>query len=127
MADHAVNIAQNRLALTLSVVEAELLEEMTKLSEFALEIFENAMGSVFNEDYEEADRYLTTALERDILNYGYSSYNLDLHYYLGMIAVEDGRKLDAILSYMDMKSIYTYSDEDNKKKLELYKAIREMD
>jgi S1-C subfamily serine protease/cytochrome c-type biogenesis protein CcmH/NrfG len=79
------------------------------------------------EDYDEADRYLTTALERDILNYGYSSYNLDLHYYLGMIAVEDGRKFDAILSYMDMKSIYTYSDEDNKKKLKLYKAIREMD
>ena len=79
------------------------------------------------EDYDEADRYLTTALERDILNYGYSSYNLDLHYYLGMIAVEDGRKFDAILSYMDMKSVYTYSEEDNKKKLKLYKAIREMD
>jgi len=79
------------------------------------------------EDYEEADKYLTMALEQDILNYGYSSYNLDLHYYLGMIAVEDDRKLDAILSYMDMKSVYSYSEEDNKKKLKLYKAIREMD
>jgi S1-C subfamily serine protease/TPR repeat protein len=79
------------------------------------------------EDYEEADKYLTIALEQDILNYGYSSYNLDLHYCLGMIAVEDDRKLDAILSYMDIKSIYSYSEEDNKKKLKLYKAIREMD
>ena len=79
------------------------------------------------EDYEEADKYLTMALEQDILNYGYSSYNLDLHYYLGMIAVDDDRKLDAILSYMDMKSVYSYSEEDNKKKLKLYKAIREMD
>ena len=63
MADHAVNIAQNRLALTLSIVEEELLAEMTKLSEYALEIFENAMGSVFNEDYEEADSVLDLAMK----------------------------------------------------------------
>jgi phosphate uptake regulator len=63
MADHAVNIAQNRLALTLSVVEDELLSEMKKLSEFALDIFENAMGSVFNEDYEEADAVLDMAMK----------------------------------------------------------------
>jgi phosphate uptake regulator len=61
MADHAVNIAQNRLALTLTVVEDELLSEMKKLSDFALDIFENAMIAVFNADYTEADEVLNQA------------------------------------------------------------------
>ncbi len=78
-------------------------------------------------NFDKAKKYLTEALERDILNYGYSSYNLDLHYYMGLIAVEEDRKLDAILSYMEMRSIYTYTEEENRKKLELYKAIKEMD
>ncbi|MFC2092794.1 trypsin-like peptidase domain-containing protein [Bacteroidota bacterium] len=78
-------------------------------------------------DYDKAKKYLTEALERDILSYGYSSYNLDLHYYMGLIAVEEDRKLDAILSYMEMRNIYTYTVEENRKKLELYKAIKEMD
>jgi len=46
---------------------------------------------------------------------------------MGLIAVEEDRKLDAILSYMEMRSIYTYTEEENRKKLELYKAIKEMD
>lgn len=62
MADHAVNIAQNRLALALSVVDEEVLGEMTKLSDFALEIFESAMSSVFDGDYNEADSVLDMAL-----------------------------------------------------------------
>ena len=61
MADHAVNIAQNRLALTLTVVDDELLSELKKLSDFALEVFENAMIAVFNEDYSEADEVLNLA------------------------------------------------------------------
>jgi phosphate uptake regulator len=61
MADHAVNIAQNRLALTLSTVNEEILEEIQKLSEFALKIFEDAMDSVFNEQYAEADKVLERA------------------------------------------------------------------
>lgn len=61
MADHAVNIAHNRLELTLSIVESELLSELKKLSEFALEIFENAMESVFDENYAEADAVLDMA------------------------------------------------------------------
>jgi phosphate uptake regulator len=62
MADHAVNIAQNRLALTLTTVSGEVLDELTRLSEFALEIFENAMESVFDEDYNEADEVLEMAM-----------------------------------------------------------------
>lgn len=78
-------------------------------------------------NYDKAKKYLAEAIERDILSYGYSSYNLDLHYYMGLIAVEEDRKLDAILSYMEMRNIYTYTVEENRKKLELYKAIKEMD
>ncbi len=50
-----------------------------------------------------------------------------MHYYLGMIAVREGRKLDAILAYMDLKNTYDSGYELNEKKLELYKAIKEMD
>jgi hypothetical protein len=79
------------------------------------------------EDYDKSNKYLMEALQREILQYGYSSYNLDLHYYMGLIAIEEDRKLDAILSYMEMRNIYTYTQEENEKKLKLYKAIREMD
>lgn len=73
MADHAVNIAQNRLALTLTVVGDELLSELKKLSDFALEVFENAMIAVFNEDYSEADSVLdlaakTREMEAEVLH-----------------------------------------------------------
>ena len=61
MADHAVNIAHNRLELTLSTLDKELMSELKKLSDFALEIFENAMDAVFEEDYKEADRVLNLA------------------------------------------------------------------
>jgi phosphate uptake regulator len=61
MADHAVNIAQNRLELTLSTPNGEILEELEKLSEFALKIFEDAMESLFDENYKEADIVLERA------------------------------------------------------------------
>lgn len=73
MADHAVNIAHNRLELTLSIVDKELLDELKKLSDFALEIFENAMDAVFDESYKEADGVLDMAqqtrnMEAEILH-----------------------------------------------------------
>jgi phosphate uptake regulator len=73
MADHAVNIAHNRLELTLSVVEDTLLSKLTKLSDLALQIFENAMEAVFDESYEEADAVLdmasqTREMEAEILH-----------------------------------------------------------
>jgi phosphate uptake regulator len=55
MADHAVNIAKNRLDLTVSVIEMELLEELRNLSNSAIAHFEEAVESFFNEDYEKAD------------------------------------------------------------------------
>jgi phosphate uptake regulator len=73
MADHAVNIAHNRLELTLSTVDEEILNELKNLSDFALDIFESAMESVFNEDYQAADKVLdqaqnTRQMEAEILH-----------------------------------------------------------
>ncbi|MCJ7731908.1 phosphate uptake regulator PhoU [Candidatus Bathyarchaeota archaeon] len=61
MADHAVNIAHNRLELTLSTLDNELLSEMKRLSDFALEIFEGSMEAVFDENYKAADKVLNLA------------------------------------------------------------------
>lgn len=74
-----------------------------------------------------AKRYLIKANEKELNLTGNTPYNIDLHYYLGMIAVNEGRKLDAILSYMELKNIYGYGVDDNAKKVKLYKAISEMD
>jgi phosphate uptake regulator len=66
-ADHAVNIAYNRLALTLATPNQEILDELGKLSEFALKIFEDAMDSVFDMDYLAADKVLEKAAQtRDL-------------------------------------------------------------
>lgn len=74
-----------------------------------------------------AKKYFQNAYERELLLSGYAPYNSDLHYYLGMIAVKEERKLDAILSYMDLKSTYDSTPDSNQKKLNLYKAIMAME
>ena len=61
MADHAVNIAQNRLELTLSTPGPEILAELQKLSAIALEVFETSMDAVFEEDYTKAEKVLDRA------------------------------------------------------------------
>ncbi|MFH2110598.1 MAG: phosphate uptake regulator PhoU [Candidatus Bathyarchaeota archaeon] len=61
MADHAVNIAQNRLELTLSTPGPEILAELQKLSAIALEVFETSMEAVFEEDYAKAEKVLDRA------------------------------------------------------------------
>jgi tetratricopeptide (TPR) repeat protein len=88
------------------------------------------LGKLYYEklrDYKKAKFYLETANEKEIMNYGYSYYGVDVHYYLGMIAVKEHRKMDAILAYLELKSIYTYTQEDNEKKLKLYRAIKNLD
>ncbi|MCI0716017.1 MAG: trypsin-like peptidase domain-containing protein [Chlorobi bacterium] len=76
-------------------------------------------------DYRKSKKYIEQAYDRELTYYG-STYYLDIPYYLGLIAVKERKKFDAILYYMDLKSIYTYTPEENKKKAELLKAIREM-
>ncbi|RPI18401.1 MAG: tetratricopeptide repeat protein [Ignavibacteriae bacterium] len=88
------------------------------------------LGSIYYEkfkDYRKARKYLEMANDREFDAYGSSAYNVDIHFYLGMIAVREGRKLDALLSYMELKNIYTYTPEDNQKKLKLYKALKKLD
>jgi len=88
------------------------------------------LGKIYYEkykDYSKAKKILETAYERELNLYGSTPYNLDLIYYLGMIAVKEGRKFDAILAYMDIKGIYASGADENKKKAELYKAIKNLD
>lgn len=88
------------------------------------------LGKIYylKDDFKSAKKNLETALEKMMMEeYSYLANQLDLHYYLGLIAVKEGRKLDALLAYLDMKSVYTYTIEDNEKKLKLYKAIKKMD
>jgi len=82
---------------------------------------------IHNKNNTRAKRYFKEAYERELSLTGNTPYNVDLHYYLGMIAVSEGRKLDAIMSYLDLKGIYGYATEDNEKKMRLYKAISKMD
>ena len=63
MADHAVNIAQNRLALTLTKIPDEILKELERISDKALQIFERAVDSLFDEDYKAAEIVLEDADE----------------------------------------------------------------
>ena len=63
MADHAVNIAQNSLALTMSTLNEEILNELKTMSESALEVFEEAVESLFDRNYAAADKVFMKAEE----------------------------------------------------------------
>ena len=63
MADHATNIAENRLALNLVPINDEILEELNKISESALKVFEAAMDALFDENYAKADKVMEAAEE----------------------------------------------------------------
>jgi phosphate uptake regulator len=61
MADHAAKIAQNSLTLTLTTLNKEILEEVGNLSNSALKVFENAVNSLFERDYNTADKVIEEA------------------------------------------------------------------
>ncbi|HUS78875.1 MAG TPA: PhoU domain-containing protein [Patescibacteria group bacterium] len=63
MADHAVKIASNSLALTLSSLNPEIVGELGVMSESALGVFEAAVEALFDENYRMADRVLSIADE----------------------------------------------------------------
>ena len=86
------------------------------------------LGSIYYNkfnDYRTAKKYIEAAYDREMSVYG-NTYFIDLPYYLGMIAVKERRKFEAMLYYMDLKSIYTYTTEENKKKSDLLKALRDL-
>lgn len=61
MADHAVNIANNSLALTLSDLNDEVLGELKGMSDSALRVFEESVEALFEGDYGMADRVFVDA------------------------------------------------------------------
>ncbi|MGD2142454.1 MAG: phosphate uptake regulator PhoU, partial [Candidatus Bathyarchaeota archaeon] len=63
MADHAVNIAQNGLALTLSSLSKRVIGELKELSEDAVGVFEDAVSSLFDGDYAAAEEVMGRAEE----------------------------------------------------------------
>lgn len=91
------------------------------------------LGKIYYEnkkDEKEAKKYLKKAFEKSINEntYGYyGSEYVDLFYLLGTIAVKEGRKTEALLYYLELKSIYSYSSEELEKKNKLYKALLKMD
>ena len=87
------------------------------------------LGKIYYDkgNYEEAKKYIEDAFEKTFLEeYSYGSY-FDLHYYRGLIAVKEGRRMEAMLAYIDLKNTYTYTKEESEKKLALYKAIIKME
>lgn len=88
------------------------------------------LGDIYYKKYKDnkkAKKYLTEALIRNDMMYDYGTGNIDLYYLLGMIAVKEKRKLDALLVYIDMKKLYLYNKEDKLKRLELLKAIQSLE
>ncbi len=61
MADHATNIAENRLALHLVPINDEILAELNGISGSAIKVFEASMEALFDEDYSEADSTMDAA------------------------------------------------------------------
>jgi phosphate uptake regulator len=58
MADHAVNIAQNSLALTLSGLGDDLMEGLGLLSEEAVGVFEDSIEALFDWSYASAEEVI---------------------------------------------------------------------
>lgn len=86
------------------------------------------IGAIYYKDLnnkELAKKYFNAAYERDLMS-GYSSYNVTALYYIGMMAIEEGREMDAMLAYLELKNIYTYTPEETKMKLDLYRALKKM-
>ncbi|MBN1683533.1 AbrB/MazE/SpoVT family DNA-binding domain-containing protein [Candidatus Bathyarchaeota archaeon] len=61
MADHAVKIAENRLALNLIPLNEDIIKELNKASESALKVFEDSMDALFENKYASADRTIDLA------------------------------------------------------------------
>ena len=84
------------------------------------------MGIIYYEnlkDYKKAKAYFNRANDKEVTAYGSTTY-IDIPYYLGLIAIKEKNKMNAILYYIELKNIYTYNADDNAKKLNLLKEIR---
>ena len=76
-------------------------------------------------DKKKAKEYLSKAYLKNLNSnsYYYGAASAEMLYYLGVIALDEGKKSDAILYYIELKSVYTYEEKDSKYKALLYEAI----
>lgn len=63
MADHAVNIAQNCLSLTMKELDENVVKALKDLVEKALIIFENSLDALFSQSYQGASDVIMAAKE----------------------------------------------------------------
>ncbi len=88
------------------------------------------LGKIYFEEYKDlkkAKSYLEKSYFKELEYTGYPPYDTDLLYYLGMIAVKEEKKLEAILYYMDLKTSGGFDEASNKKKSRLLRAIKKLD
>ncbi|MBS1517912.1 MAG: trypsin-like peptidase domain-containing protein [Bacteroidetes bacterium] len=88
------------------------------------------LGKIYYENYgdlKKAKKYLQKGYDNEMEYTGSTPYDTDLLYYLGMIAVKEDKKMEAIIYYMDLKSNGGYNEDANKKKVKLLQAIRKLD
>lgn len=88
------------------------------------------LGKIYYEqykDYKKAKYYLEKGYNKELEQSGYTTYDTDMLYYLGMIAVKEEKKLEAILYLMDLKSNGGYYEDAIKKKTKLLKEIKKLD
>lgn len=86
------------------------------------------LGKIYYEsgNFERAGSYLETAYELSMDGDFYASDLPSVYFYRGMIAAKEGREMDALLSYLELKSSYDYSGTSKEKKLELYKELKKL-
>jgi phosphate uptake regulator len=63
MADHAVKISQNSLALSPSSLNDEIINELKMISGAALKVFEDSVEALFDRSYTAADKMIMSAEE----------------------------------------------------------------
>jgi len=98
-------------------IDSMATEPYVKIAKINYEIYK---------DYKKSKKILLKLLERELYTDNII-YDFDVHYYLGMIAVKEGKKMEAILAYIELKNIFGYDGNSIKKRIELYNAIRKMD
>ena len=88
------------------------------------------IGQIYYEnknDFQIAKKYLLLAVDKNDETYMYESEYKDLYYILGMIAVSENKKTEAMMYYMYLKDIYTSEKDYKDKQKNLFKAIINME
>ena len=88
------------------------------------------IGKIYYEnkkDLQKAKKYLLIAADKNDEKYMYRSVYVDLYYLLGIMAVNENKKIEALMYYMYLKDVNASKKEDMDKQKELFKAIINME